>query len=323
MPAPTRRCSVSSASSPMSATCTLPAWKRPGATMRPTLRPWKVTVVSARTATPATSPVDASTPEGRSTASTRAADALMRSINAAASGLGSPEKPVPKSASTITSGSPSSDSPAFASTTRTSLPACCSSRAAIRPSPPFAPPPHTTVQRSARGCCSRPTRAVAFPARSISSSTLPAYCSSAVRISAEEYKGSSSGIAHHRDGLRELARVRHREVDGVRPDVLGPGGDAPGETHRRLRTAHDLDVLPRECPRDAEAECLADRLLAGEAPGVALRRIRPRVAVGLLGGGEASIAEAAVPVERAPHALDLDQVCSHPYAQRCSSSQSG
>ncbi len=40
----------------------------PGATTTPSLRPWNVTVASARTAAPATSPVDASTPDGRSTA---------------------------------------------------------------------------------------------------------------------------------------------------------------------------------------------------------------------------------------------------------------
>src|SRR5215467_393489 len=58
----TSRCSVSAASRPMSATATSPALKRPGATARPTLGPCIVTVTSARTAAPATSPVDAFTP---------------------------------------------------------------------------------------------------------------------------------------------------------------------------------------------------------------------------------------------------------------------
>ncbi len=92
-------------SSPMSATTTSPAWKRPGATSRPTFRPWNVTVRSASTAAPATSPVEAFTPEGRSTATTGAPAALMRSISAAppprAARRGTP---VPKSASTTTSG---------------------------------------------------------------------------------------------------------------------------------------------------------------------------------------------------------------------------
>ena len=66
----TSRCSVSAGSRPMSATATSPAWKRPGATASPTFGPCIVTVTSARTAAPATSPVDAFTPEGMSTATT-------------------------------------------------------------------------------------------------------------------------------------------------------------------------------------------------------------------------------------------------------------
>ena len=49
------------------------------------MRPWNVTVSAARTAAPATSPVDASTPEGTSTETTGAPAALIRSIVAAAS----------------------------------------------------------------------------------------------------------------------------------------------------------------------------------------------------------------------------------------------
>ena len=55
------------------------------------------------TAAPATSPVEASTPEGRSTATTGVPQALIRSIIAAASGRGAPWNPVPKSASITTS----------------------------------------------------------------------------------------------------------------------------------------------------------------------------------------------------------------------------
>ena len=74
----------------MSATTASPVWKRPGATASPALRPWNVTVSVARTASPATSPVEASTPEGTSTETTGAAAALIRSIVAAASSRGSP-----------------------------------------------------------------------------------------------------------------------------------------------------------------------------------------------------------------------------------------
>src|SRR5262249_47563800 len=85
--------------------------------------------------------------------------------------------------------------------------------------------------------------------------------------------------------------------------------------------AGDLDVAPRERTRDTEAERLADGFLAGKAAGVALRGIRPRVAVRTLRLREAALAEAGIPLERATHALDLDQVDAdvHP----CSSSQSG
>ena len=76
-----RRCSVSTSSSPMSATTTRPARKRPGATASPTFGAWNVTVRSASTTAPATSPVDASTPEGRSTDTTGAAAALIRSMS--------------------------------------------------------------------------------------------------------------------------------------------------------------------------------------------------------------------------------------------------
>ncbi len=100
----TSRCSVSRASSPMSATTTSPARKRPGATARPTLRPCIVTVTSARTAAPATSPVDASTPDGMSTATTGTPPPLICSMSAEVSSRGAPFIPVPSSASMMTSG---------------------------------------------------------------------------------------------------------------------------------------------------------------------------------------------------------------------------
>ena len=59
---------------------------------------------------------------------------------------------------------------------------------------------------------------------------------------------------------------------------------------------------------DAAAERLAHRFLAGEAPRVVLRRVRLRVAVGLLGLGEAALTEARVALQRLADPLDLDQV---------------
>jgi hypothetical protein len=122
-----------------------------------------VTVRSARTATPSTSPVEASTPEGRSTATTGTPVPLIRSINAAASARGAPWKPVPKSASTTTS------APSGSSVSSASRPASRISLAATRPSPPFEPRPQTTANRLARGKAASVSRATAAPARSINS----------------------------------------------------------------------------------------------------------------------------------------------------------
>jgi len=74
----------------MSATCTSPACCLPGAIHRPGLAAWKVTVALARTAAPATSPVEACTPLGTSTLITGAPDWLIASIATATSPRGSP-----------------------------------------------------------------------------------------------------------------------------------------------------------------------------------------------------------------------------------------
>ena len=89
--------------------------------------------------------------------------ALIRSITAAASGRGAPWNPVPKSASITRSAPPGS------SLSTASRPASRRIRAAIRPSPPFAPPPHTTAIRRASGNDRSTSFATAAPARSMSS----------------------------------------------------------------------------------------------------------------------------------------------------------
>ena len=98
-----------------------------------------------------------------------------------------------------------------------------------------------------------------------------------------------------------------------RSTVAAPSAAARAASRPESRTAgfgppDDLDLLPRERARDAEAERLPDRLLAGEPARVALRRVRPGVAVRALGLGEAPLAKALVPRERAADPLDLDQV---------------
>ena len=173
----------------------------------PTLGAWNVTVTLACTADPSTLPVEASTPEGRSTATTGTPAALTSAITRIASGRGLPRNPVPKSASTTTSAgvcsstkatpaslarpSMTAESPAIFSsdpTMRTTdrLPARASSAATRRPSPPFAPVPQHTATRSASGKRASTSWATAVPARSISSTVSPGYAASAARISSAE-----------------------------------------------------------------------------------------------------------------------------------------
>ena len=70
---------------------------RPGGRAWPA---WKLTVIAASTAGPSTSPLEASTPEAMSQATTGAPQRPIASIAAAAGSRAAPEKPVPKIAST-------------------------------------------------------------------------------------------------------------------------------------------------------------------------------------------------------------------------------
>src|ERR1044072_8302736 len=120
--------------------------------------------------------------------------------------------------------------------------------------------------------------------------------------------GSSIGDAYR---CRDLAAVRHREVEPFCPDLGRPLLHAARQPYGRLRAPGDLDIAPGERARDPEADRLADRLLAGEAGGVVLRGVRPGVAVSALRLGEAALPERRVPLERAADPLDLDQVDPH------------
>ncbi len=98
--------SPSQGPSPMSASSTVPAWLAPGSMSRPGFQVPKVTVTSARMAAPATTPVSASTPLGRSTATTMAPSWRARSVRSASSaagGLSPPRPPMPSSPSMIRS----------------------------------------------------------------------------------------------------------------------------------------------------------------------------------------------------------------------------
>ena len=86
---------------PMSITVTAPACALPGAIQRPGFARWKVAVAAARTATPGTSPVLASTPLGMSAAITLPLAPEISSIARATGSFGAPLEPVPSRASTM------------------------------------------------------------------------------------------------------------------------------------------------------------------------------------------------------------------------------
>ena len=197
----------------MSATTTSPAWKRPGATSSPTLRPCIVTVRSASTQAPATSPVEAFTPEGRSTATTGAPAALIASILRAASSRGSPWKPVPKSASTITSAPPTS------SETSASRPAVAQD---VDRDPPVAP------VRAAAADGHEAPRLGEAPHRLLRDrAPRPGHqlVDVVAGLGRAHLVGRVERLKHPtttQTACRELPRVRHREVDPPRADPLGP-----------------------------------------------------------------------------------------------------
>ncbi len=78
---------------PISTTSTSPAYALPGRTQTPIFGRWNATVATQCTAGPATSPVDASTPDGMSAAITGARAASISSITRAAGSRGTPEEP--------------------------------------------------------------------------------------------------------------------------------------------------------------------------------------------------------------------------------------
>ena len=106
-----------------------------------------------------------------------------------------------------------------------SRPASRRMRAAIRPSPPFEPPPHTAAIRRASG--KRSQHLVGDRARrrapSAPATSCPAPRPPASRPRCRAARSSSLGIGDDADRRRELARVRHREVDRARAEPLRPG----------------------------------------------------------------------------------------------------
>jgi hypothetical protein len=176
---------------PMSASTMLPQCSRPGMSRCPGFLRKNVTVRSARTARPRTSPVAPSTPDGISTAITGIPDPFSAATSSPAGPSTARDSPAPNTASTarccpsstsgtagttspsqrpaITAASPFSASRSPRSATFTGQPASARSRAATNPSPPLLPGPASTT--SGRGLQrSMIARATARPAVSIRSS---------------------------------------------------------------------------------------------------------------------------------------------------------
>ncbi len=91
---------------PMSISSTTPAYRAPGSISRPGFRVPNVTVTSAWTAAPSTTPVSASTPLGRSTATTTAGDRAASPASVAWGSRRPPWPPMPSRPSRIMSAAP-------------------------------------------------------------------------------------------------------------------------------------------------------------------------------------------------------------------------
>ena len=127
---------------------TSPAWSRPSPVNRPIFRPIKVKVACARTHGENARP-PSPRPDGMSSANTAARPeaeaALMRAIKSAATPCGARPRPVPNSASAMTSASPGNSAPDSAS--RASPPLSRYSRAAAAASSLAGAPAASTLTR--------------------------------------------------------------------------------------------------------------------------------------------------------------------------------
>ena len=245
---------------PCRAGSTAPAWR--GGTSR-----WRRRGPPA----PATSPVEASTPDGTSAATTGAAAALIASITPAAGSRGAPVEPVPSSASTIacapveplrprTAGrvagqplellgarrpaaSPAATRPARRPRARPAR----SSRAATSPSPPLLPLPQTIAIRPGRRAlgdhAGEPLpRALHQLQRRDALALLdrPASVGAHLLRRRAAAPASAAGSLEHRHGRRHAVRVGERHRHGrarARPRARPPRRSAAPRAARRRRRA--------------------------------------------------------------------------------------
>ena len=244
---------------------------------------WNVTVSEALTAAPATSPVEASTPEGRSTETTGSPQALIRSISAAASGPGRSVEPgaeqrVDHDVAPLDGIGLDGLAARLAQHARGDPPVAAVRAAAADDGEP------ARMRDTPASPRRRPRRPPAPSARAPSPGspgTPPRRRASRPPCRAPRSPSSTCTVSalepHDAGGARHRVRVGQRDVDLAHADPLGEPRGAARQRHARLRRPDDLDVLPGE--PDAAAERLADRLLAAEPGRIALGRVAPRLAV--------------------------------------------
>jgi hypothetical protein len=109
------------------------------------------------------------------------------------------------------------------------------------------------------------------------------------------------------DGVRHAAGVAERDLDPRHAQAPRDVGDAAVQRDERLPTGQYLDVAPDE-PDDTDSERLADRLLGGEAGGVAQPRVGEAVTLRALLLAEEPLVGARQPLEQPAHARGLGHV---------------
>ena len=288
----------------------------PGATTWPTFRAWNVTVSVACTAAPATSPVEASTPDGTSTATTGRRAASISPI--ARGRLAASARPRTRCRRArrrrhrrrrllVDEGTPASRarpsrSPRVArdlllgaamSTTAASRPPRGASAATTKPSPPFAPVPHQTPMRRASGqrredrLGRRPSRRA--PSARASARRTPPRRRASPRPCRAARSGHSGSTTTQIAAASSFECVIERSIAPAptrsRPVLVQAESRTPGFGRPAISISRHVNCRPRSRAPCRSPPCRRSARRSA-APGW------PRVAVGALGLGEDPLAEA-------------------------------
>ena len=278
----------------------------------------------ARTAAPATSPVEASTPLGTSAATTVAPRGVDVGDHARDAGrCGAPVEPVPEQRvddpvraaraarprrarapgpgsrpSIAGASSPATRAGPTRSSTSTSRPAWRSSRAATSPSPPLLPLPHTTAIRPA-GTCSAITRASPSPARSISSSDgMPCVLDrpavrGAHQLRVGERLQPAAGPAHATTATAPAMPLEWVSETCTAVAPSSPGARAAAPPRRTTGGSSPPPRTSTSCQSHvAQRQRLGHRLLGAEAHGEVPRGLPAGGGEGALVVGEQALGEA-------------------------------